>query len=48
MTVAQLAGLVSPYPSLADALGKAASMYYQDVAKGWLGTLGKNIAKWSQ
>lgn len=48
MTVAQLAGLVSPYPSLADALGKAASMYYQDVAKGWLGKLGKRIAKWSQ
>ncbi|MEA2239265.1 MAG: hypothetical protein QOC81_3989 [Thermoanaerobaculia bacterium] len=48
MTVAQLAGLVSPYPSLADALGKAASMYYQDVAKGWLGGVGKRIAKWSQ
>jgi pyruvate/2-oxoglutarate dehydrogenase complex dihydrolipoamide dehydrogenase (E3) component len=48
MTVAQLAGLVSPYPSLADALGKAASMYYQDVAKGWLGKLGKKIARWSQ
>src|SRR5258708_851521 len=48
MTVAQLAGLVSPYPSLADALGKAGSMYYQDVAKGWLGKLGKKIAKWSQ
>ena len=48
MTVAQLAGLVSPYPSLADALGKAASMYYQDIAKGWLGKVGKTIAKWSQ
>jgi pyruvate/2-oxoglutarate dehydrogenase complex dihydrolipoamide dehydrogenase (E3) component len=48
MTVAQLAGLVSPYPSLADALGKAASIYYQDVAKGWLGKIGKKIAKWSQ
>jgi pyruvate/2-oxoglutarate dehydrogenase complex dihydrolipoamide dehydrogenase (E3) component len=48
MTVAQLAQLVSPYPSLADALQKAASMYYQDVAKGWLGSLGKRIAKWSQ
>jgi pyruvate/2-oxoglutarate dehydrogenase complex dihydrolipoamide dehydrogenase (E3) component len=48
MTVAQLGGLVSPYPSLADALGRTASMYYQDVAKGWLGALGKRIAKWSQ
>lgn len=48
MAVAQLGGLVSPYPSLADTLGKAASLYYQDVARGWLGTLGKRIAKWSQ
>lgn len=48
MKVSQLAQLISPYPSLADALGKAASMYYQDVAKGWLGALGKRIAKWSQ
>jgi len=48
MTVAQLAQLVSPYPSLADALQKAASMYYQDLARGWLGSLGKRIARWSQ
>ncbi len=48
MTVAQLAQLVSPYPSLADALQKAASLYYQDVARGWLGSVGKKIASWSQ
>jgi pyruvate/2-oxoglutarate dehydrogenase complex dihydrolipoamide dehydrogenase (E3) component len=48
VTVAQLAQLISPYPSLADALQKAASMYYQDVAKGWLGSLGKKVAAWSQ
>jgi pyruvate/2-oxoglutarate dehydrogenase complex dihydrolipoamide dehydrogenase (E3) component len=48
MTVAQLASLVSPYPSLADALQKAAALYYQDVAKGWLGSVGKWIAKRSQ
>ncbi|HSY47454.1 MAG TPA: FAD-dependent oxidoreductase [Thermoanaerobaculia bacterium] len=48
VTVAQLAQLISPYPSLADALQKAASMYYQDVAKGWLGSAGKTIAAWSQ
>jgi len=48
MTVAQLASLVSPYPSLADALQKAASLHYQDVAKGWLGSVGKWIAKRSQ
>ena len=48
VTIAQLAQLVSPYPSLADALQKAASSYYQDVAQGWLGSLGKWIAKRSQ
>jgi pyruvate/2-oxoglutarate dehydrogenase complex dihydrolipoamide dehydrogenase (E3) component len=48
MTVAHLASLVSPYPSLADALQKAASLYYQNVAKGWLGSVGKWIAKRSQ
>src|SRR5216684_484219 len=48
VTVAQLAQLISPYPSLADALQKAASTYYQDVARGWLGSLGKKIAAWSQ
>lgn len=48
VTVAQLAQLISPYPSLADALQKAASLYYQDVAKGWLGSVGKKLASWSQ
>ena len=48
LTIAQLAQLVSPYPSLADALQKAASLYYQDVAKGWLGSVGKWIAQRSQ
>jgi pyruvate/2-oxoglutarate dehydrogenase complex dihydrolipoamide dehydrogenase (E3) component len=48
VTVSQLAQLVSPYPSLADALQKAASLYYQDIAKGWLGSVGKWIAKRSQ
>lgn len=48
MTVAQLAGLVTPYPSLADALGRAASMHYQELAKGWVGALGRRLARWSQ
>jgi pyruvate/2-oxoglutarate dehydrogenase complex dihydrolipoamide dehydrogenase (E3) component len=48
VTIAQLAQLVSPYPSLADALQKAASLYYQDMAQGWLGRLGKKIVAWSQ
>jgi pyruvate/2-oxoglutarate dehydrogenase complex dihydrolipoamide dehydrogenase (E3) component len=48
VTVGQLAQLVSPYPSMADAIQKAASMFYQDVATSWLGRLGKKIAAWSQ
>jgi pyruvate/2-oxoglutarate dehydrogenase complex dihydrolipoamide dehydrogenase (E3) component len=48
MKIGELARLVSPYPSLADAVQKAASLYYQDVAKGWLGGLGRRVAAWSQ
>jgi len=48
MKIGDLAQRISPYPSLADGIQKAASLYYQDVAKGWLGALGKRIAAWSQ
>jgi pyruvate/2-oxoglutarate dehydrogenase complex dihydrolipoamide dehydrogenase (E3) component len=48
MKVGELAQLVSAYPSLADAVGKTASLYYQDLATSWLGALGKRIASWSQ
>ncbi len=48
MKVGELAQLVSPYPSLADAVGKAAAMYYQNLATSWLGAVGKKIAAWSQ
>lgn len=48
MKVADLAQRISSYPSLADGVQKAASLYYQDVANGWLGALGKRIAAWSQ
>ncbi|HVT45999.1 MAG TPA: FAD-dependent oxidoreductase [Thermoanaerobaculia bacterium] len=46
--IGELAQLVSPYPSLADAIQKAASLYYQDLGKGWLGAVGRKIAAWSQ
>ena len=46
--IGELAQLISPYPSLSDAVGKAASLYYQDVAKGWVGAVGRRIAAWSQ
>ena len=48
MKVGELAQRISSYPSLADGVQKAASLYYQDVAASWLGALGKRIAAWSQ
>jgi pyruvate/2-oxoglutarate dehydrogenase complex dihydrolipoamide dehydrogenase (E3) component len=48
MKVSDLAQRISSYPSLADGVQKAASLYYQDVAAGWLGSVGKKIAGLSQ
>lgn len=48
MKIGELAQLVSPYPSLADAVGKAASQYYQSLAGSWLGGIGRRVAAWSQ
>jgi pyruvate/2-oxoglutarate dehydrogenase complex dihydrolipoamide dehydrogenase (E3) component len=46
--ISELAQLVSPYPSLADAIGKTAALYYQDLSAGWLGKLGRKVAAWAQ
>jgi pyruvate/2-oxoglutarate dehydrogenase complex dihydrolipoamide dehydrogenase (E3) component len=48
MKVGDLAQRISSYPSLADGVQKAASLYYQDVAKSWLGAAGKLVAAISQ
>jgi pyruvate/2-oxoglutarate dehydrogenase complex dihydrolipoamide dehydrogenase (E3) component len=48
MKIGELAQLISPYPSLADAVQKAAATYYQHLGESWLGTLGRRIAAWSQ
>jgi len=48
MKIGELAQLISPYPSLADAVQKAASLYYQNLSTSWLGSVGKRIARWSQ
>jgi pyruvate/2-oxoglutarate dehydrogenase complex dihydrolipoamide dehydrogenase (E3) component len=48
MKIGDLAQLISPYPSLADAVQKAASQYYEGVAGGWLGRAARRIAAWSQ
>ena len=46
--IGELAQLVSAYPSLADAVQKAASAYYQNLSGSWIGNLGRKIAAWSQ
>ncbi|MFL6248764.1 MAG: dihydrolipoyl dehydrogenase family protein [Thermoanaerobaculia bacterium] len=48
LKISDLAQRISSYPSLADGVQKAAALYYQDVAGGWLGMIGKKVAKWSQ
>ena len=48
MKIGELAQLVSPYPSLADAVQKAAALHYQNLSESWLGMLGRRIAAWSQ
>ncbi|HVE72686.1 MAG TPA: FAD-dependent oxidoreductase [Thermoanaerobaculia bacterium] len=48
MKIGELAQRISSYPSLADGVQRAASLHYQDVAKGWLGAVGKLIAAASQ
>ena len=46
--VGDLAQLVSSYPSLADAIQKAATGYYEGLSSGWLGLIGKRLASWTQ
>lgn len=46
--IGQMAQLVSSYPSLADAIQKAASKYYENVGKSRLGAIAKRVAAWSQ
>jgi pyruvate/2-oxoglutarate dehydrogenase complex dihydrolipoamide dehydrogenase (E3) component len=48
MKIGELAQLVSPYPSLADGIGKAASLYYQELSSSWLGAVAKKVAAISQ
>lgn len=47
LKIGDLAGATSSYPSLADAVGKIGTLYYQDVAGSWLGSLARRIASWS-
>jgi pyruvate/2-oxoglutarate dehydrogenase complex dihydrolipoamide dehydrogenase (E3) component len=48
MKVGELAQRISSYPSLSDGVQKAAALHYQEVARGWLGAVGKLLAAASQ
>ncbi|HEX8620166.1 MAG TPA: FAD-dependent oxidoreductase [Thermoanaerobaculia bacterium] len=48
LKVSDLAQRISSYPSLADGIQKAAGLYYQDLASGLAGKIGKKVAAWSQ
>lgn len=48
MKIGELAQLISPYPSLADAVQKAAASYYQGLSGSWIGVVGRKVAAWSQ
>lgn len=47
LKITDLTGSTSSYPSLADAVGKIGTLYYQDVGKSWLGSLARRVASWS-
>ena len=46
--IGELAQLVSPYPSMADALQNTAAQHYQRLSGSWIGLLGKRIASIAQ
>lgn len=46
--IGELAQVIAPYPSLADAVQKAAANHYQRLSGGWIGAAGRRIAAWTQ
>jgi pyruvate/2-oxoglutarate dehydrogenase complex dihydrolipoamide dehydrogenase (E3) component len=46
--IGELAQVIAPYPSLADAVQKAAATHYQRLSGGWIGAAGRRIAAWTQ
>ena len=43
-----IANLITPYPSLADASRGAAGQRLAEIGAGWPGRLARRIAAWSQ
>lgn len=48
LRIGELAQVIGPYPSLADAVQKAAATHYQKLSEGWIGAAGRRIASWAQ
>ena len=48
MSIGALAQLVSPYPSMSDAIQTAAAQHYEQLSGRWIGRLGKRVAAWAQ
>lgn len=48
LKVSELATRLSSYPSLSDAIQKAASKHYERLGRGWIGSIGRRVASWSQ
>lgn len=46
LKIGDLAQRISAYPSLADGVQKTASLYYQELARGWVGRVGRWVAGW--
>lgn len=46
--VGQLAQLISPYPSLADAVQKASARYYENLGASWIGAFARWVAARAQ
>jgi pyruvate/2-oxoglutarate dehydrogenase complex dihydrolipoamide dehydrogenase (E3) component len=48
MRIGELAQVISPYPSMSDAIQKSAAQYYEGLSSGRLGTLARRLAAFSQ
>lgn len=48
VSIGELAQVISPYPSLSDAIQRAAAQHYQELSASWVGALGRRVASWAQ
>lgn len=48
LRASDVAGAITPYPSLADAVRGTAGQRFAELGGGWVGRLGRRIAAWAQ